>query len=257
MLALISPAKKLDVESLPPFQEVSQPSFLDEAAILIKAAKKLSRNELSRTMKISKNLAELNFQRFQKFSVPFNLGNSKQAAFTFKGDTYVGLDTDSLSYDDIKFAQKQLRIISGLYGILRPLDLIQPYRLEMGAKFQASGKTDLYHFWNGHLTSFLNAELKRHEDKTLINLASNEYFKAIKPDRLNGKVVTPMFKEIKNGEMRTIGMFAKRARGMMARYMVTKRLKSPANLKDFNKQGYIFREELSDEKNWLFTRQQP
>jgi len=257
MLALISPAKKLDFESQIKLQELSQPNFLDEANLLVKKAKTLSKQDLARSMKLSESLAELNFQRFKNFSVPFNLANAKQAAFAFKGDTYIGLNIDSFSNNDIQFAQKHLRILSGLYGILRPLDLIQPYRLEMGARFQPPKSSTLYDFWGDHITNTINTELMGHDNRTLINLASNEYFKVIKVEKVYGKIITPVFKEIKKGKIRTLGMFAKRARGMMGKFIVNNRLKSPDGLKRFNEQGYSYKHELSNTEKWVFTRPQP
>ena len=257
MLALISPAKKLDFESKKPLSTLSQPDFLDKATILVKAAKTLNKKDLARTMKISEKLAELNVKRFKDFSTPFNLTNAKQAAFMFKGDTYVGLDIESLSEKELQFAQSHLRILSGLYGILRPLDLIQPYRLEMGARFQPPKKTNLYDFWTPQLTDAINAELSQHDNKTIINLASNEYSKVIQFKKIQGTVINPIFKEIKNGKTRTLGMYAKRARGMMARFIIKQSLKAPDELKMFNQNGYIYNKNISDSNNWLFTRQQP
>ena len=208
-------------------------------------------------MKISEKLADLNFLRFNQFSTPFNLSNAKQAAFMFKGDTYVGLNSETFTDEDIKFAQKQLRILSGLYGILKPLDLIQPYRLEMGARFEPPKTSDLYNFWGNRLTVAINEELKNHENQSIVNLASKEYFKAIKSKNILGEIITPVFKEIKGGKVRTLGMFAKRARGMMARFMIKNRVKEPFELKNFNEGGYQFVKDLSNDHEWTFTRQQP
>ena len=257
MLALISPAKKLDFETEPTLSDHTMPDLIEDSEVLVKTARKLSRNKLAQTMKLSAQLAELNFQRYQDFSTPFHLGNAKQAALVFNGDTYVGLKAETLNKRDMAFAQKHLRILSGLYGVLRPLDLIQPYRLEMGAKFRPPRRTDLYHFWDDRITENLNQALNGHKDKTIINLASNEYFKAVKPKLLDGQVITPVFKEIKDGQSRTIGMFAKQARGSMARFMITNRVKVPEGLKAFGTNGYEYRDDLSDEQQWVFTRPQP
>lgn len=257
MLALISPAKKLDFETHTTLAAFTQPAFLDNAEALVESARKLSRAELASTMKLSDKLAELNFQRFRSFKAPFDLANAKQAALVFNGDTYVGLQAVSLGEKDMAYAQDHLRILSGLYGLLRPLDLIQPYRLEMGAKFRAPGGTDLYGFWNGRLTEAINAATKGHKDNTVINLASNEYFKAVDAKGLAGNVITPAFKEIKDGQARMLGLFAKRARGAMARFMIKKRIETPAGLKKFNDGGYEYRDDLSDARNWVFTRPQP
>lgn len=257
MLALISPAKKLDFETESRLAEHTQPDFIDNSEELVKTARKLSRARLASTMKLSDKLADLNFQRFRDFSTPFDLSNAKQAALVFNGDTYVGLQADTLSAKDMAYAQDHLRILSGLYGLLRPLDLIQPYRLEMGAKFRAPGGTDLYGFWDGRLTEAINAATAGHKDGTVINLASNEYFKAVKTKDLSGAVITPVFKEIKDGQARTLGLFAKRARGAMARFMIQKRIEKPAGLKTFNDGGYTYRDDLSDDRSWVFTRPQP
>ncbi len=257
MLALISPAKKLDFETTATLPAYSQPTFLERAEALVTKARKLSRAQLAGTMKLSDKLTELNFQRFRDFTTPFDLSNAKQAALVFNGDTYVGLEARSLSGDDMAYAQEHLRILSGLYGILRPLDLIQPYRLEMGAKFAAPGNTDLYGYWNGELAGAINAATTSHKDNTVVNLASNEYFKAVDAKKLDGQVITPVFKEIKDGQARVLGMFAKRARGAMARFMIKKRIEAPAGLKKFKDGGYKFQAELSDDTNWVFTRPQP
>jgi len=257
MLALISPAKKLDFDSETIMSAHTQPDFLDKADKLVTAARQLSRKKLAQTMHLSDSLAELNFQRFKDFETPFDLGNAKQAALVFNGDTYVGLKASTFDEKDFEFAQNHLRILSGLYGLLRPLDLIQPYRLEMGARFSPPRKKDLYDFWQGDLTAAVLNALDDHQDKTVINLASNEYFKAVDKKQLNGNLITPAFKETKDGETRMIGMFAKQARGMMARYMVQNRIESPEGLKDFNLGGYKYQKSLSDDQQWVFTRKQP
>lgn len=257
MLALISPAKKLDFETDTPLGTFTQPKFLDRSEKLIKAARKLSRQDIRNLMGISDKLADLNFQRFKDFKPPFDLGNAKQAAFVFNGDTYVGLRARELDADDLKYAQKHLRILSGLYGLLRPLDLIQPYRLEMGLKFQAPGGGDLYSFWNDALAEAVDDAVKGHKDKTVVNLASGEYFKAVDAKALKAPVITPVFKEVKDGEARVLGMFAKQARGAMARFMITERIETAEGLKKFTGLGYAYQPHLSDAANWVFTRPQP
>jgi cytoplasmic iron level regulating protein YaaA (DUF328/UPF0246 family) len=257
MLAIISPAKKLDFESDPITDAHTQPVLLKDAEVLARKARKLKRTDLKAMMGFSDKLADLNYQRFQSFKPPFNLANARQAALSFAGDTYVGLDAPSLKKKDLEYAQEHLRILSGLYGVLRPLDLIQPYRLEMGTKFPIDGKENLYDFWDRRVTDQLNAATKSHKDRRVINLASNEYAKVVQPKALDGGIVTPVFKEIKNGEARVLGLFAKRARGMMARYMITRRIESEDKLKAFNDGGYEFRPEQSDDKTWVFTRPQP
>jgi len=257
MLSLVSPAKKLDFDSETTSPTHTLPEFLDQSAKLVTAARKLSRAELARTMKLSDGLADLNYRRFKDFSVPFDLSNAKQAALVFNGDTYVGLEAASLNDKDMAFAQDHLRILSGLYGLLRPLDLIQPYRLEMGARFQPQRKANLYDFWDGQITDAINDILEGHEDRSVVNCASNEYFKAVKPKILEGEVITPVFKEIKDGQARTLGMFAKRARGMMSRFIIKHRIDRPDGIREFNSGGYEYRPDLSDSKQWVFTRDQP
>jgi len=257
MLALISPAKKLDFESPVPFKNYSQPEFQDEIDDLSQTAKKLSRAKIAGMMKLSDNLAELNFERFQSLSMPFSVNNSKQAASVFNGDTYTGLNAKTLNDADMEFAQDHLRILSGLYGLLRPLDLIQAYRLEMGTRFMTSKGGDLYDFWDGKLSTAIDDITKTHKNPSIINLASNEYFKAVKAKQLSSPVITPVFKEIKDGQARTLGMFAKRARGMMARFMITERLENPEDLKAFNDGGYSYQDQVSDTKTWVFSRPQP
>lgn len=255
MLAIISPAKKLDFEYSPHYTKFSQPVFMDRSKSLVKEAKRLSRSELGRTMNLSDKLSDLNYNRFQNFSTPFSLKNAKQAALVFNGDTYVGLEASSLKATDLNFAQNHLRILSGLYGILRPLDLIQPYRLEMGAKFQAPDGNNLYEFWKSSLATELNTATDNHKDKTIINLASVEYFKAVDQDKLKGNVITPVFKEVKNGVSKVLSFFAKRARGSMARYIIQNRLQNPEQIKKFDKSGYEYRSDLSEKNTWVFTRE--
>jgi len=256
MLALISPAKKLNFELVSAMSLHSQPKFIKNASKLAASARKLSRSQLAKSMKISDSLADLNYKRFQAFKIPFDLSNAKQAALVFNGDTYLGLQAPTFNENDFKFAQDHLRILSGLYGLLRPLDLIQPYRLEMGARFSPPNKRDLYDFWATQLTETINIELKSHTHKSIINLASNEYFKVIDKKKVSGHIITPAFKEIKDGEARMIGMYAKQARGMMARYMIQNRLEDAEDLKKFDFGGYKFQKNQSDAKNWIFTRKQ-
>lgn len=257
MLAIISPAKKLDFESEPITDAHTQPILMKDAEVLAKKAKKLKRADLKSMMSISDKLADLNYQRFQDFQPPFNLANARQAALSFAGDTYVGLDAPTLKKKDLDYAQDHLRILSGLYGVLRPLDLIQPYRLEMGTKFAVNGKEDLYDFWDNRVTDALNEATRDHKDRRVINLASNEYAKVVQPKNLEGGIVTPVFKEVKDGKARVLGLFAKRARGMMARYMIVNRVETEKKLKAFNDGGYKFQPDQSDDNTWVFTRPQP
>lgn len=255
MLAIVSPAKKLDFEDLAAPLPYTQPDFLDRAKTLVGVAKKLSRADLSRLMKLSEQLTELNFQRFKAFKPPFTTANAKQAVLAFSGDTYVGLDAGSLSEDDLVYAQDHLRILSGLYGVLRPLDLIQPYRLEMGSKLRNPEGGDLYDFWGEELADAIDDIVADHKEPVVINLASNEYFKATSPKTLKSRVITPVFKEIKDREAKVLGLFAKRARGMMARYMITKRIEKAKQLKTFKDGGYAYQDHLSNDDTWVFTRQ--
>lgn len=257
MLAVISPAKKLDFETEPRISRHSQPDFLAQSEQLVKSARKLSRDQLAQTMKLSDKLADLNYRRFKAFSTPFSLANAKQAMLAFTGDTYIGLNATTLDEDDMAFAQDHLRILSGLYGLLRPLDLIQPYRLEMGTKVRPPTGEDLYGFWNRSLSEAVNAATREHSDRTVVNLASNEYFKALSPKDLKGPVVTPVFKEVRDGLAKVLGLFAKRARGSMARYIIRNRLRAPEDLKSFTEGGYVFQPALSEGATWVFTRETP
>jgi len=255
MLALVSPAKKLVFTDLAAPIPHSQPDFIERSKVLVGAAKKLSRADLSRLMKLSENLTELNYQRFKAFAPPFTPANAKQAVLAFNGDTYVGLEAGSLSAEDLNFAQDHLRILSGLYGLLRPLDLVQPYRLEMGSRLKNPKGADLYEFWGDDLAAAIDDTVDGHGVPVVINLASNEYFKAVGAKALKARVITPVFKEVKNGEAKVLGMFAKRARGAMARYMITRRCEKPDQLKKFKDDGYAYQDHLSDDDTWVFTRQ--
>tara|TARA_R110002073_G_scaffold92685_16_gene217194 strand:- start:2452 stop:3225 length:774 start_codon:yes stop_codon:yes gene_type:complete len=254
MLVVTSPAKKLDFSEDVTRSNWTVPDFLDDSNILIEAAKKLTRDDLMKLMKISENLAELNYNRYRSFSLPFTPANAKQAVFAFTGDTYVGLDADSLDEDDLAYAQDHYRILSGLYGLLRPLDLMQPYRLEMGKKVATEKSKNLYEFWGDKLTEALNEQMKAQNTDILVNCASNEYFKAVHVKKLEGQVITPVFKEVKEGHARMIGMFAKKARGMMARYIIQNRVEQAEELKKFNLGGYRFQPSLSDETTLEFHR---
>ncbi|MAU40518.1 MAG: peroxide stress protein YaaA [Kordiimonas sp.] len=258
MLVVVSPAKKLDFEENFSSLPHSQPDFLDQSEELIEVARDLSREDIASLMKISDNLADLNYQRYRHFSRPFTLANAKQAVLAFKGDTYRGLDAETLSDDDMDYAQRHFRILSGLYGVLRPLDLIQPYRLEMGTKLANPSGKNLYEFWDQQITTSLNKALEDacgpSAQKVLVNCASQEYFKAVKPSALNGRVITPVFKEVKDGQARVLGMMAKKARGMMARYIIQQRIDIPEGLKDFDLDGYTFQPDLSDDNVLEFHR---
>jgi len=254
MLTVISPAKTLDFESKPHTPKLSQPQFLDHSAELIETMRKQSPKELSKLMGISPKLAELNVDRYQNWLRPFTPENAKQAILAFKGDVYIGLAAEEYGEPDFTFAQKNLRILSGLYGILKPLDLIQPYRLEMGTKIKNPGGSDLYEYWNTTITQTICDELAVHRNKSLINLASIEYFKAIKTNLLPGNLITPIFKDYKNGTYKILSFFAKKARGSMASFIIKNRISKPEDLKDFDVDGYRFNKDLSAEFDWIFTR---
>ncbi len=260
MLAIVSPAKKLDFEPLNrPLSrslEPSQPKFADDAAQLVKSARKLSRTELQRLMKLSDSLTDLNYQRFKGYSFTPGPDQVKQAIMAFAGDTYTGLDAATLDDDDLAYAQDHLRIISGLYGLLRPLDMIQPYRLEMGRRLNNPRGADLYEFWDNRLAEAIDEIVDSHPAKVVVNVASNEYFKAARAKAMQARIITPVFKEIKNGEARVLGLFAKRARGSLARYMIQNRIEDPEGLKSFDTGGYAYRDDLSNDDTWVFTRVQ-
>lgn len=256
MLILLSPAKTLDFESPPSVPTHTKPAFLKDSRELIEQLKPLKPADLKSMMSVSDKIAELNVERFKHWKTPFNSKNAKPAAMAFRGDVYQGLDADTLSEADFEFAQSRLRILSGLYGLLRPLDLIQPYRLEMGTKFANSRGANLYSFWGDSLTNTLNKELKRDKGQAVVNLASNEYFKAVKASQLKAPLITPVFHDWKNGEYKMISFFAKKARGMMARYAIDQRLEDPQELKRFDYGGYAFYAAASDDKQWVFRRKQ-
>ena len=255
MISILSPAKKLNFDTMTRNCESSQPRFKKEANKLATIASKLNSTELSKLMKISPNLAELNKKRFDQFLETPSLSQSKQAAFAFAGDTYVGLSAEDINPEHDVFFQNNIRILSGIYGILRPFDLIQPHRLEMGSRLINDKGSNLYEFWNDTLARYLETELESHSDKTLINLASEEYFKALtfaKEQKL--KVITPKFFEIKNGEYKLISFYAKKARGLMARFIVNNKITDPIDIKDFNLEGYKFENISDDGQQFVYTR---
>jgi len=252
MKIVISPAKSLNFESKAPTQEFSQPIFLNEADRLNRILKKKSVRSLSKLMSISDALGQLNYQRNQDWELPFKLDNSKQAVYAFTGEVYRGIDANSIPEQDIDFLQEHLRILSGQYGILKPLDLMQPYRLEMGTKLKVGVKPNLYKFWGDKITKSLNSELE--EDELFVNLASNEYFKVLQAKDLKTPVITPVFKDFKNGEYKVIMTFAKLARGLMVRYMIDHKVSTVDGIKGFNYKGYGFDENLSTDTELVFTR---
>ncbi len=254
MLVLLSPAKKLDFDRTHVPETHTELRFQKDTQELLKTAKKQKPADLKRLMKISDDLSDLNYKRFQAMEFPFNTENAKQAGYAFAGDTYTGLEITSMSEDDVAFAQDHVRILSGLYGIARPLDLIQPYRLEMGTRMANTRGENLYDFWGERLANGLNDELSTHSSKVIINCASNEYFKAVKPKALNYPVITPVFKEVKGGVAKVIGFSAKRARGMMARYISQNRIENPEDIKAFDLAGYSFQPDASNDKEFHFHR---
>ncbi len=257
MLALLSPAKKLSIDSASIRVASTQPALLGEVELLMRTTRKLSKAQLQELMGISEKLAQLNHDRFQSLQFPFTPENAQPAALCFAGDTYVGLDASSLSEPDLLWGQDTLAILSGLYGLLRPLDLMQPYRLEMGTSLTNPRGSNLYDFWKSSITKEIHSRLEGHVDNTLVNLASNEYFKAVNPKSVPGRIITPVFLEEKDGKARTVSFMAKRARGSMARFMLTERLQSPEGLKDFQLGDYRFDSSLSDDSRWVFRRPQP
>lgn len=254
MLALVSPAKKMDFEDLTRPVPHTDPDFFSDTKKLIKSARQLSQSELQQLMRLSDSLSELNYQRFKAFKPTQSLANAKQAALAFAGDTYTGLDTATLSDKDLDYAQDHLRILSGLYGLLRPLDLIQPYRLEMGRRLNNERGGNLYDFWGDKLAKGINKIAGEHKNSAVINLASNEYFKAAQQKAISSQIITPVFKEIKGDTAKVIGFLAKKARGTMARYIIQNRVEMPEDLKSFAQDRYKFQKNQSDENTWVFTR---
>lgn len=255
MLFVISPAKNLDFETPAVTKTASQPQYLKQSTTLIKQLKQLSVQEVASLMSLSDKLAGLNLSRYQSWETPFNADNAKQAMLAFNGDVYTGLDATTLDEAGFTFAQQHLRILSGLYGVLKPLDYIQPYRLEMGTKLANKAGKDLYDFWGDELTNALIAE-PAFADKVLINLASNEYFKAIKTKQLNARIITPIFKDAKNGQYKIISFYAKKARGLMSRYIIDHKITEPEAIKGFDREGYYFSEAQSTGDDWVFLREQ-
>lgn len=256
MLVVISPAKNLDYENPAITSKATQPMLLDEASILIERCRELAPQDIASLMKISDKLAQLNAERFVDWHLPFTASNAKQAVLAFNGDVYTGLDANTLEEGDLTFAQSHLRILSGLYGLLRPLDLMQAYRLEMGSTLSNARGKNLYEFWGDTITQHVNKALQEQGDNVLVNLASNEYFKSIKPKKLEGEVFTPVFKDKKNGQYKVISFFAKKARGLMARYIIKNRLQEIEQLKNFDYAGYQFSKELSNGNDLVFTREE-
>ncbi|MDH5737367.1 MAG: peroxide stress protein YaaA [Gammaproteobacteria bacterium] len=254
MLTIVSPAKTLDFESKIPTEKFSSPAFLDRSRELTSTLKNASPQALCKLMGISKKLGELNAERYQNWSTPFSPENARQAIYAFKGDVYLGLEAEKFNDRDLNFAQKHLRILSGLYGLLKPLDLIQPYRLEMGTRLATSKGKDLYDFWGTSLSTALSADLRGQRNKTLINLSSNEYFKSIDHPEIQSKLIQPVFKDYSKGTYKVMSFFAKKARGMMSHFIIKNRIDTPAQLRDFDRDGYVYNPSLSNDNTWVFTR---
>ena len=252
MLIVISPAKTLDFETAPPTSTSTQPEMLKDSELLIEILREKSSVDIERLMKVSSKIAELNVARYHSWSQPFTVDNAKQAVFAFKGDVYTGLEAETFSTQDLTYAQDHLRILSGLYGVLRPLDLMQPYRLEMGVRLANPEGANLYKFWGSAITEKLNEQLG--DSELLLNLASNEYFKSVQIKSLDAKVVTPVFKDWKNGEYKLISFYAKKARGAMSAWVLKNKVDCLEGLTRFDSDGYKYSKELSDELNPVYLR---
>ncbi|MEN8693986.1 MAG: peroxide stress protein YaaA [Akkermansiaceae bacterium] len=254
MLVLLSPAKSLDYDSPLLTKKATKPRFIDQSSELVGQLRKLSVGQVGKLMSISDKLAQLNYDRFAAWEPDFSKENSRQAILAFTGDVYQGMELAKWSNEDFSRAQKQIRILSGLYGLLRPLDLMQPYRLEMGTKFQNERGKNLYEFWGEEITTQVNMDLKKSGSDHIINLASNEYFSSVKPKKLKGELITPVFKDEKNGKYKIISFYAKKARGMMADFIVRKGVTDPKELKKFKTAGYKFSKGDSTDEQLVFTR---
>ena len=256
MLIVVSPAKTLDYESPLPSLRATRPRLLDDSAELVDRARQLSPADLASLMKVSDKIAHLNVERFAQWSTPFDKDNARPAIFAFKGDVYTGLDIERFSADDLQAAQKRLRILSGLYGVLRPLDLMQPYRLEMGTRLDNARGKDLYQFWGEIITDQLIKDMKAAGTEVLINLASNEYFKSVHPKRLPGPVIEPVFQDEKNGKYKVISFYAKKARGLMTAWILREGIEKPADLKKFKEAGYRYDAQASTDAKPVFRREE-
>lgn len=254
MLFIISPAKKLDDSPKLPDFPFTTPDFQEDTEILVKQLASMNMAEVGRLMGISAKLAELNFQRYQDFSFPLSLDNALPAMYSFKGDVYQSLEVEKYQAEELNYAQNHLRILSGLYGLLRPMDLMHAYRLEMGTRLQNERGKNLYEFWGEKITDAINAQIQASGSKYLINLASKEYFKSVKPKQIEVPIITPQFKEDRGGDLKTIFLFAKQARGSMCDYAIQHKVETLEELKAFNGMGYRYQEEYSTEFEWVFAR---
>ena len=254
MLMVISPAKTLDFETAPATERFTQPQYLDHSQELIEQLRELSPAQISELMHVSDKIGGLNAARFGSWTPAFTPDNAKQALLAFKGDVYTGLNAETFSEADFSYAQDHLRMLSGLYGLLRPLDLMMPYRLEMGTKLANARGKDLYAFWGTQISEWLNQALAEQGDDVLLNLASNEYFSAVKKTALNARIINTEFKDLKNGQHKIISFYAKKARGMMSRFVIKERINNPEHLKQFDEQGYRFSAEQSKPDLLVFLR---
>jgi len=255
MYFLLSPAKTLDFDSAALSDEFSQPCFLKDSNELISVMADLSKEDVSNLMGVSDKIAALNVERVSQWRLPFSLQNAKQAVYAFKGDVYTGISVESLGQGGVNYLQQKVLILSGLYGILRPLDLMQPYRLEMGTKLTNPRGANLYQFWSSMLTDYINDRLASSSIPVLVNLASNEYYKSVQKAAVTGRIVTPIFKDLKNGEYKIISFYAKKARGLMVRFAADHNIQDVEELKAFDYHGYRLNELLSSENDWVFTRE--
>jgi len=254
MIIVLSPAKTLDYATPPTLAEHTQPVFLEHSQLLIERLRELSPLDIGQLMSISDQLAVLNVTRYAEWSLPFTPGAAKQALLAFNGDVYEGLDAGTLSAADLNFAQRHLRVLSGLYGLLRPLDLMQPYRLEMGTQLANPRGKNLYAFWGERITEALNGALREVAAPVMVNLASQEYFKSVQPRKLAVPVIQPVFEDWSSGRYKVVSFYAKRARGLMARFALLHRLQAPEALKDFSAEGYAYAAQASNATNWVFRR---
>lgn len=254
MLIVLSPAKSLDYETPPSTKQYTQSDFISDSKKLIQILRQYSPAQISTLMGISDQLASLNVGRYADWKPEFSLDNAKQAVLAFNGDVYEGLDASHLSEKALNYVQEHVRILSGLYGVLKPLDLMHPYRLEMGIKLPNDSGKDLYAFWGDKITQYLNQQFDTQTEKVLVNLASNEYFKSVKPKLLKAKVINPVFEDWKDGKYKIISFYAKRARGLMAKYAALHQVKQAEALKKFDLEGYAFDEKASTDTKWLFRR---
>lgn len=256
MLIVISPAKTLDFETEPCTKTYTQAALLKDSESLIDILSTKSPTDIEKLMGISPKLAALNVERYHQWSRPFKLSNAKQAVLAFKGDVYAGLEAETFTQKQLEYMQDHLRILSGLYGVLRPLDLIQAYRLEMGIKLDNPGGSNLYQFWDSKITKNINKQIKAIDSKYLLNLASNEYFKSVDAKSINAEIISPVFKDWKNGQYKLISFFAKKARGTMSAWVVKNKVKTLKKLVQFDGDGYQYSPELSDEHTPVFLRKQ-